>query len=89
MKKPNLFKEWSGRNANLFPADKGAPLSVAVYPGEGQSTSNLNLNWTVKSFSDDLMVMRLEFDKPLYISSGEKPDIIEVKILDRNQLTSA
>ena len=39
-------------------------------PGDSQDVSMINFTWKVTSLENDIMEIKLDFENPLYISSG-------------------
>ena len=39
-------------------------------PGDGQDISKIHFTWKLTNFDNDIMEIKLDFEYPLYISSG-------------------
>ena len=75
-----------GRNLNSIVNETA--LNLVIIPNEEDTDmSRKAFNWTATSFTADKMVLQIDFENPVYISSSGR-DILEIQILNKQLFKS-
>ena len=63
-------------------------MDAKVIIGEESDPNNIKYSWDVVSMEKRKLELQLNFEDPLYISTEEEPEYLEVKMLNTNQFIS-
>ena len=66
-----------------------APLSIEIEPMEGQTRDDVALDYTVSQFTENFMLIEIEFIKPYLISMMEEPNVATLTLNDPSKFKRA
>ena len=55
-------------------------ISLSVEPGDFSDELDLGFSWKVTEFTENALSIKVNFNKPVYVSTSAEPDFIEMKI---------
>ena len=87
--KKETEKNESVKEGSRFMVDKIDTIMAAkVIIGEESDPNNLNYSWDIVSMDKRKLELQIDFESPLYISTEDEPEYLEVQMLNVYQFVS-
>ena len=81
-------KEPVKEGSRLLADDINKILDTKVVTGDYSDPNNIKFSWDVVAMEKRKLELQLNFEKPLYVSTEEEPEYLEVQLMDVNMFIS-
>ena len=87
-KKETAKNEPVKEGSRLMADDIGKIIDTKVIVGDESDPNNIKYSWDVVSMDKRKLELQLNFESPLYISTEDEPEYLEVQMLNVNTFIS-